>query len=226
MILKTKKQDPTKSYSEVCWAGSVLGLWPPGSPFSKPLVSKPAKARRHLAPPRLRSGRTRAILTRAATAARPTQRSVPARLPFRGRARGGAGAAGASPRGHGGAVAAAATSGECPAAGRAGPGPAFLLRPLPPPPEPPRRERAVPAAMEARYNLKSPGRRRPRFYELPGPLRASGGLGGRGRGGRRAGGRGGGDGFPAPGRWRRSGGGRPVSVRFRSAMALKPSSEL
>lgn len=58
MILKTNKQDATKSYSEVCWAGSALGLWGPGSPFSKPPVFKPTEAQRHLSPSPQRPGRS------------------------------------------------------------------------------------------------------------------------------------------------------------------------
>lgn len=82
MILKTNKQDATKSYSEVCWAGSALSLWGPGSPFCKPPVFKPTELRRRLAPSPLRvgaepsRGRTRRIFT-AATAARAPQHHVP-----------------------------------------------------------------------------------------------------------------------------------------------------
>lgn len=121
-------------------------------------------------------------------------------LPMGARPRGGDGAAGASLRGHGGAAAAAATSGEFPEARRAGPGPAFLiLRPLlrPPLPETLRRESegAVPAVMEARYNLKSPGRRHGRPRRAPGrrPAASPAGLGrawGGGAGRRGVGGRG------------------------------------
>lgn len=139
MILQTHKQDATKSFSEVCWAGSALGLRGPGSRFSKPHFPNPPRTG-VTSPTHPLCGRGGAepstqkshlIFTRAATAARPPQHRVPARLRFRGRARGGAAAAGASPRGHGGAVAVAATSGECPEARRAGPGPGFLLRPCP-----------------------------------------------------------------------------------------------
>lgn len=122
MILKTNKRGATKSYSEVCWACSVSGLCVPGSSFSKPQFSDPPRpggtSPHHLCGQALHSRSHRGP---AAAAPRPLP------LLFRG----GAGAAGASPRGHGGAVAAAATSGECPEAGRAGPGPAFLLRPCP-----------------------------------------------------------------------------------------------
>lgn len=127
MILKTNKQDATKSCSEVCWAGSALGLWQPlfqAPSFQThrgPEAPLPITSAAGAEPSR---GRRRDIFTRAATAARPPQHRVSSRLRFRGRARGGAGAgaAGASPSGHSGAVAAAATSGECPEARRAGPG--------------------------------------------------------------------------------------------------------
>lgn len=181
MILKTNKQDATKSCSEVCWAGSALGLWQPlfqAPSFQThrgPEAPLPITSAAGAEPSR---GRRRDIFTRSATAARPPQHRVSSRLRFRGRARGGAGAAGASPSGHSGAVAAAATSGECPEARRAGPGPAFLLRP-----SPRRRSRRgererwpLPwrpdTTSRARVGGGAGRGQRPRLYGLPGPLRA------------------------------------------------------